>query len=123
MQYQDPDKILKGQVYFADLPTDLGHIQSGKRPVVIVQNNIGNEFSQTVIVATLTTQMKKIHQPTHVIINGVPPLIKNGQVLCEQLYTLNKDQLVTYIGELKPVDILRVDLALKISLGLVPNQL
>lgn len=110
--------VKRGQIYFADLPMNIGHVQSGTRPVVIIQNDIGNQHSPTVIVACITSQIKKPYQPTHLVFKGSPGNIKNGMVLCEQLYTLDKTKLKTLIGSLNEHGLSKLDRALKISLAL-----
>ena len=111
-------KIKKGQIYFADLPNNIGHVQAGNRPVIIIQNNIGNLYSPTVIVACITSQLKKPKQPTHIIFRGLKGKIKGGMILCEQLYTINKTDLKTLIGTLNTNGLKALDTALKVSLSI-----
>ena len=108
----------RGDVYRADLDPVQGSEQGGIRPVVIVQNDLGNQSSSTVIVAPLTTQCKKRTQPTHVQVS--PPeggLRYPSMVLCEQLRTVEKTRLDRYIGHFSPETLKKVDEALLEALG------
>ena len=109
-------RIQKGQIYYANLPIFTGHTQRGTRPVVIISNNIGNVHSPTVIVACITSQIKKTNLPTHLIFRGSPGKIKTGMILCEQIYTIDKSELLTHIGNLTEQGIQRLNIALKDSL-------
>ena len=103
----------RGEVYYVDLPVGIGSEQSGKRPAVIIQNDTGNEFSPTLIMATITSAYKK-YIPTHLNIFIDRPSI----VLCEQLITVSKQRLMNKIGELSEEVMVKLDEKLKISLGL-----
>lgn len=108
----------RGDVYRADLDPVQGSEQGGIRPVVIVQNDRGNQSSPTVIVAPLTSQRKKLSQRTHVEV--LPPeggLKYPSLVLCEQLRTLEKTRLSKYLGSLSPGTLRLVDAALSAALG------
>ena len=109
----------KGDIYYLDLDNiTSGYLQAGKRPVVIVQNNKGNEHSPTTIVCPLTTQKKK-PMPTHVFIGREGGLTQNSTVTCEQIFTVNKSELLTYVGTItNPLTLHRLDIGLLISLGL-----
>jgi mRNA-degrading endonuclease toxin of MazEF toxin-antitoxin module len=109
----------KGDIYYIDLDNRTsGYLQAGKRPVVIVQNNKGNEYSPTTIVCPLTTQKKK-PMPTHVFIGREGGLTQNSTVTCEQIFTVNKSELLTYVGTItNPLTLHRLDIGLLISLGL-----
>lgn len=72
MNRELPDEVLRGQMYYADLDPVIGSEQGGNRPVLVIQNNIGNRHSPTIIIAPITTRVKKLHQPTHI---GVPPTL------------------------------------------------
>ena len=65
-----PNGVLRGQMYYANLDPVVGSEQGGNRPVLVIQNNVGNRHSPTIIIAPITTRVKKLHQPTHI---GVPP--------------------------------------------------
>ena len=108
----------RGDIYRANLDPVQGSEQGGVRPVVIVQNDLGNQFSPTVIIAPLTSQRKKQSQPTHVQV--YPPeggLKYPSQILCEQVRTLEKSRLSGYIGRLSQDTLLRGDTALGEALG------
>ena len=111
--------IKKGDLYFADLSPVVGSEQGGIRPVLVVQNDVGNKYSPTIIVAAVTSQMNKAKLPTHVAIdasnNG---LSKNSVVLMEQLRTIDKKRLKERIGTLDSELIPDVNHALGVSLGI-----
>lgn len=91
-------EVRRGQVYIADLGTGQGSEQQGIRPVLIVQNDIGNHFGNTVLVVPITSQMKK-DMPTHVrIAQGTAGLTKDSTALVEQMRTVDKSRLKNYIG-------------------------
>ena len=118
MQKRDVRKMKRGDVYRANLDPVQGSEQGGVRPVVIVQNDLGNRHSPTVIIAPLTSQRKKLSQKTHVPVE--PPeggLKYPSLVLCEQLRTLEKTRLDRYLGSLGEKTLLRVDAALCEALG------
>lgn len=107
----------RGDIYFADLDPVMGSEQGGTRPVLIIQNDVGNKYSPTVIVAAITSSMKKGNLPTHIKIEGVEGLQGKSYILLEQLRTLDKRRLLRKMAEL-PNDILqKVDAALMISIG------
>lgn len=108
----------RGQIYRADLDPVRGSEQGGVRPVLIVQNDLGNQSSPTVIVVPLTSRPKRLRQPTHVLID--PPeggLTLPSQALCEQVRTLEKTRLTAYLGEISLPTLRRVDGALRRALG------
>ena len=108
----------RGEIYRADLDPVLGSEQGGVRPVLVVQNDQGNQSSPTVIVAPPTSRRKRPRQPTHVLV--LPPeggLSQPSQVLCEQVRTLEKSRLTDYLGELTADTLRRVDDALQRALG------
>jgi len=109
--------IKRGELYYADLSPVIGSEQGGIRPVLVVQNDVGNRFSPTVIAAAITSQLGKARLPTHIAIDGSYGLPKNSIVLLEQIRTIDKRRLKDKIGEL-PIDIMsRVNEGLLISLG------
>lgn len=110
------NEIKRGDLYYAQLPINVGCEQSGKRPVVIIQNDVGNEYSPTTIVAMITSQFKK-YIPTHVQITN-KSLPFNSIVMTEQVKTIDKSRLCKYIGCLTKDEINKIDLALKVSMGL-----
>lgn len=110
--------IKRGELYYADLSPVVGSEQGGIRPILIVQNDIGNKFSPTVIVAAITSQINKAKLPTHIELSareyGLP---KDSVVLLEQIRTLDKTRLKDKIGELPNDKMTRINQALMISLG------
>lgn len=112
------DMVKRGELYYADLSPVVGSEQGGVRPVLIVQNNVGNKYSPTIIAAAVTSQLDKAKLPTHIAIpSGECGLSKNSVVLLEQIRTLDKRRLKEKIGEL-PINVMsRVNEALLISLG------
>ncbi|AOZ91605.1 type II toxin-antitoxin system PemK/MazF family toxin [Paenibacillus crassostreae] len=113
--------ILRGQIYWTDLGKGIGSEQAGHRPVLIIQNNEGNRYSPTVIVAPITDAQKK-YLPTHARVTLEQELAgikKNSVVLLEQPRTIDKKRLGYYIGTLSPENMSLVDDCILISLGLV----
>jgi len=112
--------VKRGDVFFADLSPVVGSEQGGVRPVLIIQNDIGNRFSPTVVVAAITAQIQKAKLPTHVEIsskrNGFE---RDSVILLEQIRTLDKQRLTDKITHLDDEMMDKVDEALQISLGLV----
>ncbi len=113
------DTIKRGDIYFANLSPVVGSEQGGVRPVLVVQNDIGNKYSPTVIVAAITSKLNKAKLPTHIELNGSTyGLERNSVVLLEQIRTLDKARLIEKIGN--AVEKLNeIDEALAISLGLI----
>ena len=109
--------IKRGEVYYADLSPVIGSEQGGIRPVLIVQNNIGNKYSPTVIAAAITSQLSKAKLPTHIELNLSSGLPKDSVVLLEQIRTIDKSRLQERIGELPDDTMKKVNNALMISLG------
>ena len=108
--------MYRGDMYYADLSPVVGCEQGGVRPVLIIQNNVGNRYSPTVIVAAITSRMDKHPLPTHVAISRKYGLQKNSMVLLEQIRTIDKSRLKEYIGHLDDRDMRAVNISLKISL-------
>ena len=108
----------RGDVYYADLSPDVGSEQGGTRPVLILQNNIGNKYSPTVIVAAITSKIGKSKVPTHVLIGKDKELTENSVALLEQIRTIDKQRLTDKITHLSDEMMKNVDRALKISLGI-----
>ena len=116
---QQGKPILRGDIYYADLSPVVGCEQGGVRPVLIIQNNIGNRHSPTVIVAAITSQHKK-ELPTHVPIAGVKGISKQSVVLLEQIRTVDCRRLREKVGSIDSASLAQIDKALKISVGLNP---
>jgi len=110
--------IKRGELYFADLNPIVGSEQGGKRPVLIVQNDIGNKHSPTVIVAALTTKLQKADLPTHIFVSSENSgLERDSIILLEQIRTIDKSRLGSHIGEIGSEVLATVDRALQVSLG------
>ena len=118
---------LRGDMYYADLGRGIGSEQEGHRPVVIIQNNIGNKHSPTVIVAAISSKVGvKPKLPTHYFINAENGLELPSIILLEQLRTIDKQRLTKYIGRLDQGHIRGMNHALAVSIGLIepiPNKL
>ena len=111
--------VKRGDIFYADLSPVVGSEQGGIRPVIIIQNDIGNKYSPTVIVAAITSQINKAKLPTHVEISSEEyGLNKDSVVLLEQIRTLDKKRLKEKIGHMTDHDIQKVEEALLISVGL-----
>lgn len=111
--------VKRGDIYYADLSPVIGSEQGGVRPVIIIQNDIGNKYSPTVIVSAITSQINKAKLPTHVEISSEDyGLNKDSVVLLEQIRTLDKKRLKEKIGHMSDEDMKKVDDALVISIGL-----
>lgn len=112
--------VKRGDIFYADLSPVIGSEQGGVRPVIVVQNDIGNKYSPTVIVSAITSQINKAKLPTHIEINaeeyGLP---KDSVVLLEQIRTIDKKRLREKIGHFDDEMMERVNECLKISLGLI----
>ncbi|ERI94340.1 toxin-antitoxin system, toxin component, MazF family [Clostridiales bacterium oral taxon 876 str. F0540] len=109
----------RGDIFYADLSPVVGSEQGGIRPVIIIQNDVGNKYSPTVIVAAITSQINKAKLPTHVEISSEEyGLNKDSVVLLEQIRTLDKKRLKEKIGHMTEGDMKKVDEALSISVGL-----
>lgn len=115
--------IRRGDIYYADLSPVVGSEQGGVRPVLIVQNDIGNRFSPTVIAAAITSQHAKANLPTHIMLNAVNTgLAKDSIVLLEQVRTIDKHRLKERMGRLDNKAMSMVNQALSVSFGLAAQQ-
>jgi mRNA interferase MazF len=113
------EQVLRGDIYYADLSPVIGSEQGGMRPVLVVQNDIGNKFSPTIIVCAITSQLTKARLPTHIEIKcGQFGLPKDSVILMEQIRTIDKRRLKDCLGKLDEQYLIKVDKALIISLGL-----
>ncbi|MDR1927582.1 MAG: type II toxin-antitoxin system PemK/MazF family toxin [Oscillospiraceae bacterium] len=111
--------VKRGDIYYADLSPVVGSEQGGIRPVLIVQNDVGNKFSPTVIAAAITSQKYKTDLPTHIKVDADGSgLARDSIVLLEQVRTLDKRRLRERMGNLETRDMQRVDRALSVSLGI-----
>lgn len=113
--------INRGDIYFCNLDCTQGSEQGGVRPVLVIQNDMGNKFSPTVIVAAITSSIKKTHLPTHIVLEDVDGLPKKSVVLLEQIRTLDKTRLKNKIGTLSEKTLKKVDRALLVSVGFPPG--
>lgn len=111
--------VKRGDIFYADLSPVIGSEQGGVRPVLVVQNDVGNKYSPTIIIAAITSQINKARLPTHIEINapdfGLP---KDSVVLLEQIRTIDKKRLREKIGRFNEDMMRTVDEGLKISIGL-----
>ena len=111
--------IHRGDIYYADLSPVVGSEQGGVRPVLIVQNDVGNRFSPTVIAAAITSQKAMANLPTHILLDSkTTGLSRDSIVLLEQVRTIDKHRLKEHMGRLDERSMNRVDEALSISFGL-----
>lgn len=109
----------RGEIYFADLDPHYGSEQGGKRPVIVIQNNTGNKFAPTVIVAAVTSKVsKKPNQPTHVLIDRNPAFSRPSMVLLEQIFTIDKERIQRLLGQTTPGEMYQINEALMNSLDL-----
>ena len=111
--------VKRGDIFYADLSPVVGSEQGGTRPVLVVQNDVGNKFSPTVIVAAITSQINKAKMPTHIEISANDfGLAKDSVILLEQIRTIDKRRLKEKIGRLNDELLANVDEALGISFGI-----
>ena len=111
-------KIRRGDLYYADLTPVVGSEQGGIRPVLMIQNDVGNHHSPTVIAAAITSRVDKHPLPTHVPLDSVNGLRRDSVILLEQIRTIDRSRLREYIGRLEPSALVKVDQALAISFGM-----
>lgn len=112
--------VKRGELYFADLSPVVGSEQGGIRPVLVVQNDIGNKYSPTVIAAAITSKLNKAKLPTHIELSSKEyGLEKDSVVLLEQIRTIDKTRLKEKIGELNTFKMNQVNKAMMISLGVI----
>jgi mRNA interferase MazF len=112
--------IKRGDIYYADLSPVIGSEQGGLRPVLIVQNDVGNKYSPTVIAAAITSRMSKTKLPTHIDIMGENAgLAKDSIILLEQIRTIDKKRLKEKMGHLDEATMTNVNNAIQVSFGLM----
>ena len=115
--------VKRGDIYYADLSPVVGSEQGGLRPVLIIQNDVGNRYSPTVIAAAITSRMSKTKLPTHIDVYAERAgLSRDSIVLLEQLRTLDKRRLREKLGHLDEQMMTQIDTAIAVSLGLVPRS-
>lgn len=110
--------VHRGDVFYADMGVNVGSEQNGMRPVLVLQNDVGNEHSPTIIVAVLTSKVKKMYMPTHVYVGARFGLTEESVVLTEQLSTIDRRRLRGYVGSIDRPTMKKVEQAIQISLGL-----
>ena len=109
--------IRRGDIYYADLSPVVGSEQGGVRPVLVIQNNVGNRHSPTVICAAITSKMNKAKLPTHIEISTRDyKIVKNSVILLEQIRTIDKQRLKEYVCHIDSAMMQKVDKAIRISL-------
>jgi len=113
--------VRRGDIYLADLNPVRGSEQGGIRPVLILQNNVGNRYSPTVIVAAITRRTGKHNMPTHVPVGRINGLHRDSLILLEQVRTIDRSRLLEYINTLPSTEIAAAEAALEISFGLSPE--
>ena len=114
--------VKRGEIYYADLSPVVGSEQGGLRPVLIIQNDVGNKYSPTVIVAAITSRMGKTKLPTHIdVYADKAGVARDSVVLLEQLRTLDKRRLKEKMGHLEEEVMREIDTAIAVSLGLLPH--
>lgn len=112
-------EVVRGDIFYADLSPVVGSEQGGVRPVLVVQNDVGNKYSPTVIIAAITSQLTKAKLPTHIELDkNKYNLMKDSVVLLEQLRTLDKRRLKEKITQIDENTMKKVDIAIMISLGI-----
>ena len=114
--------VHRGDVFYADMGVNVGSEQNGMRPVLVLQNDVGNEHSPTIIVAVLTSKVKKMYMPTHVYIGARFGLTEESVVLTEQLSTIDRRRLRGYVGSVDRPTMKKVEQAIQISLGLLSER-
>ena len=112
----------RGDIYLADLSTPAGSVQGGVRPVINIQNNTGSFFGPTLIVTPLTTELKKLNQPTHYVLQKQRGLEQIFMSESKQPATINKTQVIKYLGKTDQAQMRKIDDCLKISLHLNPED-
>lgn len=118
MNQKSQKKILKGDIFYARLDETIGSEQGGVRPIIVLQNNVGNKYSPTVIVASITSKVKKKDLPTHVLLGCEFGLNEESMVLVEQIRTIDRFRLKDFIGSVDKNTMERVDAAIIASFGL-----
>ncbi len=111
--------VSRGEIYFAELNPVQGSEQGGTRPVLIIQNDIGNTYSPTTIVLAITSQLNKARLPTHVAVQAAESgLARDSVILAEQMRTIDKSRLRQKVATLQPRTMRRIENAMAVSIGL-----
>ena len=109
----------RGDLYYANLSPYQGSEQGGTRPVIVLQNNVGNIYCPTLIVAPLTSKIaEKKKLPTHYLVEDIPKLATSSLVLLEQIKTIDKSRIISYIGKVSGEQMRGIEDAMQISLGI-----
>ena len=112
-------RYIRGDIYYANMEPHVGSEQGVERPVVVLQNDMGNKHSSTLIIATLTSKVdKKLNLPTHVLLDQNPGLKVPSIVQLEQIFTIDKRRVQRFAGQTSSEEMDRIEAALKISLGM-----
>ncbi len=112
--------VKRGDIFYADLSPVIGSEQGGIRPVLVVQNDVGNKYSPTVIAAAITSKINKAKMPTHIELDAQKyGLSRDSVILLEQVRTIDKKRLREKIGRLDDLQMIKVNDALQISFGLI----
>ena len=111
-------RVRRGDIFYADLGNTVGSEQRGARPVLIIQNDLGNRYSPTVIVAALTSKVNKKHLPTHVEVGIECGLREKSIIMFEKITTIDRQRLRDYVGTVSDAKIAEINTAIKVSMGL-----
>lgn len=116
-------EIKRGQIYLAKLHSDgVGSEQSKTRPVIICQNNMGNNYSPTCTVVPTTSILKRCNMPTHVLLTNTKCMERLSMALAEQITTISKERLIKFIGSVEESEMFVVENALLIQIGITPRN-
>ena len=116
-------KVHRGDIYYVDFGNQPGSVVHGIRPAMIVQNDVGNRHAPTIIVAAITTEIKKTRQPTHVLLGSQFGLPQESMLMLEQLATIDKTMLENFVGAADAEFMKKVDRALSVSVGVRPIRI
>ena len=120
MSYPTYPDFWRGDVYFADLGKRKGSVQSGYRPVIIIQNNKGNQNGPTLVVVPVSSEIKKMWLPVHVLLTQESGMKERSMAMCEQITTIDKSQIGSYMCSLREYELSKINRAILISLGMQP---
>lgn len=113
------NRILRGDIFMADLGQTIGSEQGGRRPVIIIQNNIGNYYSPTTIIAPITTKMAKSTLPTHITISKKDGINITSIAMLEQIRVIDKERLIKKLGQISHEEMQYLNKSLLISIGVI----
>lgn len=112
----------RGDIYLADLDPVIGSEQGGTRPVLVLQNDIGNFYSPVLTIAPITTELKKLDLPVHVLLENVHGLKATSMAEIEQFNTIDKSRVHRYLGKINKEQMQAVEIAMAIQLGMKPPE-